>query len=110
MILWHSNRRTPAGGQSYIDSTGLASVARIIEPDEPTKAWFSPHANVCIAPGYSFSAGRERGYYADINDSGDAAFYVSPGLTIQLGMKESLFAFVRLPVYQRVNGLQLDLP
>lgn len=51
---------------------------------------------------------RERGFYADSDNSGDAAFYVSPGLTAQLGMKESLFAFVQLPVYQRVNGLQLD--
>jgi hypothetical protein len=51
---------------------------------------------------------RERGYYADIDNSGDAAFYVSPGATMQLGLKESLFAFVQLPVFQRVNGLQLD--
>jgi len=51
---------------------------------------------------------RERGYYADIDNSGDAAFYVSPGLTVQVGVKESLFAFLQLPVYQRVNGLQLD--
>jgi hypothetical protein len=51
---------------------------------------------------------RERGVYADIDNSGDAAFYLSPGLTVQLGSKESLFAFVQLPVYQRVNGLQLD--
>jgi hypothetical protein len=51
---------------------------------------------------------RERGYYADIENSGDAAFYVSPGLTIQMGTSESLFAFVQLPVFQRVNGLQLD--
>jgi hypothetical protein len=27
---------------------------------------------------------------------------------MQLGLKESLFAFLQLPVYQRVNGLQLD--
>jgi hypothetical protein len=51
---------------------------------------------------------RERGYYADTENSGDAAFYVSPGLTAQLGTNESLFAFVQLPVCQRVNGLQLD--
>jgi hypothetical protein len=51
---------------------------------------------------------RERGYYADIQNSGDAAFYISPGLTVQMGATESLFAFVQVPVYQRVNGLQLD--
>jgi hypothetical protein len=51
---------------------------------------------------------RERGYYADIENSGDAAFYISPGLSTQVGTNESLFAFVQLPVFQRVNGLQLD--
>jgi hypothetical protein len=51
---------------------------------------------------------RERGYYADTVNSGDAAFYLSPGATVQLGAKQSLFAFVQLPVLQRVNGLQLD--
>jgi hypothetical protein len=51
---------------------------------------------------------RERGFYADAEDSGDAAFYVSPGFTVQVGANESLFAFLQLPVYQRVNGLQLD--
>jgi hypothetical protein len=51
---------------------------------------------------------REHGIYADSENSGDAAFYVSPGVTVQMGMRESLFAFVQLPVLQRVNGLQLD--
>lgn len=52
--------------------------------------------------------GRERGVNADNEDSGDAAYYVSPGATVQLGVNRSLFAFLELPVYQRVNGLQLD--
>lgn len=52
--------------------------------------------------------GRERGVNADYADSGDAAYYVSPGATVQLGVHRSLFAFLELPVYQRVNGLQLD--
>jgi hypothetical protein len=51
---------------------------------------------------------REHGYLADSDNSGDSAFYVSPGLTAQLGTFESLFAFVQLPVLQRLNGLQLD--
>jgi hypothetical protein len=52
--------------------------------------------------------GRERGANADTANSGDAAFFVSPGLTAQLGARQSVFAFLQLPVYQRVNGLQLD--
>jgi hypothetical protein len=51
---------------------------------------------------------REHGTLADTADSGDAAFYFSPGFTVQLGVRNSLFAFVQLPLLQRVNGLQLD--
>lgn len=51
---------------------------------------------------------RERGANGDVDNSGAAAFYLSPGLTAQIGQKESLFAFVQVPVLQRVNGLQLD--
>ncbi len=52
--------------------------------------------------------GREHGLYADTPDSGDAAFFASPGVTIQLAQRSSLFAFLQVPVYQRVNGLQLE--
>ncbi|MDB6127394.1 MAG: hypothetical protein JWM35_1290, partial [Verrucomicrobia bacterium] len=52
--------------------------------------------------------GRERGAEADVPNSGAAHAYVSPGLTAELGERTSAFAFVQLPVYQRVNGLQLE--
>ncbi len=52
--------------------------------------------------------GRERGVNGDTANSGAAAFFASPGLTAQLGLRESVFAFLQLPVYQRVNGLQLE--
>jgi hypothetical protein len=52
--------------------------------------------------------GRERGVNADFANSGDAAFFLSPGATVQAGTNRSLFAFLQLPFYQRVNGLQLE--
>jgi hypothetical protein len=52
--------------------------------------------------------GRERGVNADYENSGDAVFFVSPGATAQLGLRQSVFAFLQLPVFQRVNGLQLE--
>lgn len=52
--------------------------------------------------------GRERGVNADYENSGDAVFFVSPGATAQLGFGQSVFAFLQLPVFQRVNGLQLE--
>ncbi len=51
---------------------------------------------------------REQGANADTTNSGGALAYLSPGLTVELGRKASAFAFVQLPVYQRVNGLQLQ--
>jgi len=51
---------------------------------------------------------REHGANADTTNSGGAFAYVSPGLTAELGSGTSAFAFMQLPVYQRVNGLQLE--
>lgn len=52
--------------------------------------------------------GREHGINADIANSGDTVVYLSPGVTVDLNTKVNAFAFVQLPVYQRVNGLQLE--
>jgi hypothetical protein len=34
--------------------------------------------------------------------------FVSPGVTADLGPRLHAFTFVQLPLYQRVNGLQLE--
>jgi hypothetical protein len=52
--------------------------------------------------------GREHGVNADVDNSGGTFAYLSPGLTADLTTKVNAFAFVQLPVYQRVNGLQLE--
>lgn len=51
---------------------------------------------------------REHGSEGDTANSGGTFLYVSPGVTYGLGEHGSLFAFFQLPVYQRVNGLQLE--
>jgi len=51
--------------------------------------------------------GRESGVNSDATNSGGTSAFLSPGLTVALGSVSSAFAFVQLPVYQRVNGLQL---
>jgi hypothetical protein len=51
---------------------------------------------------------REHGAEADTANSGGTLAYLSPGLTAELTTHISAFAFVQLPVYQRVNGLQLE--
>jgi hypothetical protein len=51
--------------------------------------------------------GREHGAEADVENSGSTAVHLSPGITAELTAKSTAFVFVQLPVYQRVNGLQL---
>ena len=51
---------------------------------------------------------REHGAEADTPNSGGTVAYLSPGATVELGSGASAFVFVQLPVYQRVNGLQLE--
>ena len=52
--------------------------------------------------------GREHGAEADTPNSGSTMVYLSPGMTAELTAHTSAFVFVQLPVYQRVNGLQLE--
>jgi len=52
--------------------------------------------------------GREHGAEADTPNSGGVIAYLSPGVTAELTAESSAFVFVQLPVYQRVNGLQLE--
>ncbi len=52
--------------------------------------------------------GRESGAEADIANSGGVTLYASPGVSVGLGHGITSFAFVQLPVYQRLNGLQLE--
>ncbi|HEY9153571.1 MAG TPA: hypothetical protein VIM69_00485 [Opitutaceae bacterium] len=51
---------------------------------------------------------RETGPEADYENSGDFVLDVSPGLTADINMRSSAFVFVQLPVFQKVNGLQLE--
>jgi hypothetical protein len=51
---------------------------------------------------------REQGTNADIANSGAALVYLSPGVTWNLSHRFSPYGFVQLPLYQRVNGLQLE--
>lgn len=51
---------------------------------------------------------RESGANADIPNSGATLAYISPGLGFRLSDRLDGFAFVQVPVYQHVNGLQLE--
>ena len=51
---------------------------------------------------------RESGGQADRPNSGAVLAYLSPGIGVKITKRLDAFAFVQLPVYQHVNGLQLE--
>ncbi len=51
---------------------------------------------------------RESGANADVENSGATLAYLSPGVGFRVTERLDGFAFVQVPVYQRVNGLQLQ--
>lgn len=51
---------------------------------------------------------RENGRESDRPNSGATFAYLSPGISVKLSLRLDAFAFVQLPVWQRVNGLQLE--
>ncbi len=51
---------------------------------------------------------RETGSEADTPNSGATLVYLSPGATFNLTRKTSVYLFGQVPVYQRVNGYQLE--
>jgi hypothetical protein len=51
---------------------------------------------------------REQGANADVDNSGATLAYLSPGVTWNVSRRFSAYAFVQAPLYQRVNGLQIE--
>ena len=93
--------------------------------DQPLAArdGFLPSSNVSLSGGVRWlnsshftpqlqlnlkAESREHGAEADTPNSGGTLAYLSPGVTAELTAKSSAFVFVQVPVYQRVNGLQLE--
>ena len=51
--------------------------------------------------------GRDSGAQAEPDDSGGRAFFASPGVSYALTNDVQAYAFLQLPIYQYVNGVQL---
>jgi hypothetical protein len=51
---------------------------------------------------------RESDANADVENSGAMLVYLSPGVTVPLTNKIYVYNFFQVPVYQRVNGYQLE--
>jgi hypothetical protein len=51
---------------------------------------------------------RESGAQADVENSGATLAYFSPGVSVRFNAHWQGFMFAQFPIYQRVNGLQLE--
>lgn len=51
--------------------------------------------------------GRDSGAQAEPDNSGSTTVDLSPGVTLGIGPAATLYAYVQVPVYQKVNGIQL---
>ena len=51
--------------------------------------------------------GRDSGVNAEPEDSGQKAFFVSPGMSWNIGREGQVYAFLQVPLWQKVNGVQL---
>lgn len=100
-----------------------AFVQATIQQPLAARAGFRPSSNLSLSSGIRWlnssrftpqlqlnlrTEAREHGAEADTPNSGGFLAYISPGVTAGLGLKASAFIFVQLPVYQHVNGLQLQ--
>lgn len=68
-----------------------------------TTGWLTPQVQLNVR-----WDGRETGSNSDHDNSGSTVIHLSPGVTADLSNRVHAFAFVQLPLYQRVNGLQLE--
>lgn len=51
---------------------------------------------------------RESGANADVANSGAILMYLSPGATVPISKNLQVYGFLQIPIYQRVNGYQLE--
>ena len=51
--------------------------------------------------------GRDSGAQAEPGNSGSTTLDLSPGVTFGVGSASTVYAYVQLPLYQKVNGIQL---
>ena len=51
--------------------------------------------------------GRDSGAQAEPEDSGQRQLFLSPGISYNITRDAQLYAFVQVPIYQSVNGVQL---
>jgi len=101
---------------------GYFAQATLTQPLD-SREYLKPGTGLNLNGGLRFTAGttfvpqlqinarvekRESGAEADVENSGASLVYLSPGVTWNYSRRFSAYAFVQVPLYQRVNGLQIE--
>ncbi|MFM9916664.1 MAG: hypothetical protein ACKVOX_12705 [Rhizobacter sp.] len=109
-------------GRHVVNATnaliGQASVTQAVNSDEHFKPGRRSELSVGWSHAYSHGLGavlqlnlrhrdRDRGAQAEPDNSGSTLLDLSPGITVGIGPASTLYAYVQVPVYQNVNGIQL---
>jgi hypothetical protein len=63
----------------------------------------TPHVQINIR-----AESREYGVHADVENSGATLAYISPGVSVHLTNNLNIYGFFQVPIYQRVNGFQIE--
>ncbi|MEQ1684935.1 MAG: hypothetical protein ABL916_14910 [Burkholderiaceae bacterium] len=97
---------------------GQASVSQALNGREE----FKPGRRIELSAGWSHAwsqnvgsvlqlnlrqRGRDSGAQSEPGNSGSTTVDLSPGVTVGVGHASTLYAYVQLPLYQKVNGIQL---
>lgn len=97
---------------------GQASITQALRADEDFKPGQRTELSLGWSHAYSHSLGavlqlnlrhkaRDSGAQAEPELSGSTTVDLSPGVTLGVGPASTLYAYVQVPVYQFVNGIQL---
>lgn len=97
---------------------GQASISQALNSKEDFKPGQRIELSVGWSHAYSHSLGtvlqlnahhrgRDSGLQAEPDNSGSTTVDLSPGVTLAVGPASTLYAYVQVPVYQKVNGIQL---
>jgi hypothetical protein len=109
---WHAD---------YMNGHSLFASAQVLLPANEREG-YKPGKRLQLDAGYRYAVnaalgamvqvnylakGRDSGVNAEPEDSGQRMLYASPGLTYNVGRSAQVYAFVQVPLYQNVNGVQL---
>lgn len=115
LVLGMAGRRALGAADALI---GQASVSVPLNSRED----FKPGRRIEVSAGWSHAyshklgtvlqlnlhrGSRDSGAQAEPDNSGSTTLDLSPGVTVGMGPASTLYAYVQVPLYQKVNGVQL---